>query len=646
MTTQGDLELNMTAQSTEFTQGGSSHKATNTYFREKINVAADGYIYHPRFQLFLVKVSGGLNQGTFGGAVRAPAGGATADGTERTSSTTAEYELRTVFLPEHPYNLELFALHREPANPGLYWQGQTATSYEQGAIFRYRSKPWFFHTSLTDLTLDSPANRTETQTYQVSGSYAGKSVSHSASYIRNDSDTSQNLHIDREKYGYGNAVRFAGISLDSRVDGTSVDQQRPLSPGYQTRQFNWTEQLAAPLPGNFSSRFDFRYMSETDRTGADAFGQPGAEVFNRTASTTFTLEHHLYQSLVSHVTLNNVDLATSSGDTTNRSGSFISNYTKAIPAGRLSAGIQFGRMEQERQGSPLIINEVHGAPLLGTFSLNQQNIVDGTIAVQVKDPPTGSLMTLPQTNYLILLTGTTVQITILSVAPATPQPDPAYVYEFQVSYALLNQSRIDTVFRGFSVRTDLWDNLFSPYFSYFNSEQEVVSGSIMGGSDQYTNEIVGVATQAGSYSGLVEHQSYRSRLNPSESLRARGQYRSPVTDDTNVSVILSYTLTDHFVSAATPGSTAYRDTTMGMDVLTDMKFRPQFVNLFLSGSYYRYNGPVDSTTLMLNSYVTWQIGMLSVNGGIQVSRLETRLSTGDVTYETQYYYATVNRRLF
>lgn len=638
VSSQGDLELNMTSQTTEYTQGDNKTTSTGTFYRETLNLAADGYVYHPRFQIFLTKLSGVLDEGSNTGS--------TID-TSRYTTSTLNYELRTIFLPEHPYNLELFTLHRKETTPGTFWQGQSGTVDESGAIFKYKQVPYSGSASYDDISLESSNNTTDTKTYRAQVAYHTNVISHSAAYSYAVSDSSFDVRNTREIATYGNTLRLADSVLNSRVNETTTDQQKPLNPELQTRMFSWSEQLVTPLPWNFSSTLSFEYVDETDTTGEALTDQSSQEQFNRSITTSLNLSHRLYQSLLSNFSMNQMSLKSSSGDMSSWSDTFNSLYTKAIPSGMFTAGIQFSTASVERQGTPVIINEVHSAALLGSFTLTVQNIIQSTIQIQVKDPATGTLMTLPQSNYVVSQPGSNVQITITNVSPATLQPDPAYAYEFQVSYSLSDQSKIDMISEGYSLKLDLLNYLLSPYYSYFTSNQEVVSGSVAGGPDRNSTEITGIASQHGPYSGFVEHQRFRSRLNPSETWKTNVQYLTPIAENTHFSALLSYLRTDYFPVSSTEGSTeGFRQETWGTDVKLDFRFPQNNLNFFMAGSYSVTRSAVDSTFLSVNSYLTWQLGLLSVNAGVQLSRTESLQSTANVTMASQYYYVTLNRKLF
>jgi hypothetical protein len=226
-----------------------------------------------------------------------------------------------------------------------------------------------------------------------------------------------------------------------------------------------------------------------------------------------------------------------------------------------------------------------------------------------------------------------------------PQADPTYAYEFHVSYSLLNESEIVRNSWGYSFKLDVLDNLLSLYYNYSTSNVEVVSGSLTGGTGRDTTDIAGVSAQYGHYAALLEHQRFRSWQNPSESWKATGQYRSPLARNANISTLLSYQQIDYLPSAAV-GNTGMRQERFGGNVILDKKFPRRNVNFFISTSYDRTRSFVDVDTFAVNTYLTWHIGLLSVNGGAQMNRSESTISTGRVVLSSQYYYLTMTRKLF
>jgi hypothetical protein len=635
ISSEGELEIGMASQTNENTENGTGTKSTGTSLHESINLAADGYVYHPRFLLFLTKLSGVLNEWSNTGSV---------SNAFRSARGEENYELRTILLPEHPYNLELFTRHQQASAVGTFLRSQTGTLDEQGAIFNYKNNPLFLHSSYVSTSVESAQQRTDSNSYRMNGSYTGSVMSNTAAYTHTESSSSLALRTLREEYTFGNTARVANLALDSRIVKGSSDQQKPLGPEFRADTLSWTEQLTAPLPWNFSSGASFGYFDENRMIG-EYQTDPEKKEFNRSATAVVNLSHRLYQSLMTNYTFNNNTIKSTTGEITTRSDALSSVYLKAIPYGRLTAGIYLSRADSERTGTPSIINEVHNAALLGAFSLTLRNINESTIILQVIDPSTGGLITLPPSDYLTNRLGDAVQITIVSISPVAPQADPTSVYEFHVFYSLLNQSEIVMTARGYSFRLDLIRNLLGLYYNYTTSDQEVVSGSLTGGSGRDTTEITGITVQSGPYSGLVEHQNFRSWQNPSETWKTMGQYLTPLADNANISARLSYQRIDYSPSSSTL-VIGKREERSGVNMTFDKRILHENLNFFISTSYDRSKSFIIVNTQSINSYLNWQVGLLSVNGGVQISRSESTMATHKVVIASQYYYVTVTRKLF
>ena len=632
----GDMELDMMSQTTENRQGVQVDKASDRIFHEKINLSADGFVYHPRFAIFKAGLSEGLNQEQ---ATGGPNNGSR-------SGSAMDYELRTTILPEHPYKLDLFTLHNEFSNRAMtFMQGQAATLDETGAAFSYRDRPFSFSSGYSSNKTESTENRIDSRSYRAHAGYVIPLMANQANYSHSESTSSSGLYSTHVQYGYSNAIRYADIDLNSRINNTDTAQTKSLLPELQTHTLTWTEQLTAPLPWNFTAAASFAYLDENDSTAADS-ANPGHEEFNRSSSTAFHLTQRLYRSLVTNFSVNDLSARSVSGEVTTRSETLGSTYTKLIPTGLLTAAVSFGEMETERLGTPSIINEAHSAAMNVPFSLAQQNILDSTIVIQVKDPVSGALMTLPRGGYLINHQGNSVQITIVSVFPVAPLPDPAAIYEFHISYSLSQQSRINGTSQGYSLRVDFLNNLLSAYYSYFTSNQAMPSGSFAGGTDKSEAETIGISCRVDQYSGMVERLTFRSSANPFESWKGTAQYLSPISDRTNVFTDISYARTEYFPSSSLPINASYQQKSLGVSVRMDMKFPAQKLNFFASGSYSATRSLVDSDMLSLNTFLTWRIGLIFMDTGVKASRSASKNGADTNALISKYYYVTLRRALF
>jgi Na+/proline symporter len=68
--------------------------------------------------------------------------------------------------------------------------------------------------------------------------------------------------------------------------------------------------------------------------------------------------------------------------------------------------------------------------------------------------------------------------------------------------------------------------------------------------------------------------------------------------------------------------------------------------IFLFSQYVLFRSIIDADRMSFNSYATWQMGLLSVNGGAQLNRSETMYATGRTSLVSQNYYVMMSRKLF
>jgi len=167
------------------------------YFAERFVLTVTGWVYHPRFFVFQAKVGLGLAEENVTNNLSAVA--ANAEEGQWKTTPLLEYDLRGVFLQEHPYNLELYAVRTMPYVRGRILPGFATTGENWGAIFRYKERPWAGSLSYDKSKLNiagsfgtAPQNTTDTQTYRGNVIYFKDWGSISAAYNHTDSTTSFN----------------------------------------------------------------------------------------------------------------------------------------------------------------------------------------------------------------------------------------------------------------------------------------------------------------------------------------------------------------------------------------------------------------------------------------------------------------------
>ena len=102
---EGEVEVGLTHEKDQNTHNGRGVKTEDRTAVERVRLNTIGYVYHPRFLLFSLGGTLGLLEEDY----------ESSSGLSRRGTRWAdEYAVRGILLPEHPYNLEVFALRQGP----------------------------------------------------------------------------------------------------------------------------------------------------------------------------------------------------------------------------------------------------------------------------------------------------------------------------------------------------------------------------------------------------------------------------------------------------------------------------------------------------------------------------------------------------
>ena len=385
---EGELDMVMSDERNKNLVRGQGVDTSDTYFAEKIVLSTTGFVYHPRFLLFLAKLGGGLGQEKF--ETNNPA--ANSGGGSWRNNPLWEYELRTILLPEHPYNLEIFALRRNPFIPGRTGWGIHPVNHSQGALFNYRERPWSIRLGYTHSTTEGDQSTTDTRNLNAGAGYFLENFSLSGAYSRSDTHNSfvqAGSEFTNENYSLQNQIRLFDrkFFLTSEVSWNFFDTNAGRRSGTSDR-FTWTEQMMMYLPWNFETHLTYNHFK-----GAEKSHEEISDTESRFSSTTdtagFTISHRLYESLFTAYNFNYSSLKSPTGDLEDTTNSLNATYTKRIPRGRLTAGGFLSKTFSDRNSAPTVINEVHNARIFDEFPLARTDIDESSVRINVRDPGTG-----------------------------------------------------------------------------------------------------------------------------------------------------------------------------------------------------------------------------------------------------------------
>ena len=643
ISSEGEIEIDALYESRKNTAGNTKQRVSDTFFSERIVLTATGWVYHPRFLLFLAKAGIGLaHEDVHSSYVLNESGG---------MHTTAlpEYEFRAVLLPEHPYNLELYTLRRDRYLRGRVLPGFDTAGRDSGAVFKFKRRPYVFRLSYNLSHIESRYFSDDTKTLSSNASYLKDWGTFAGGYSHTNTGSSYSrfsAHYTSDEWSFENQLRFFRnrLYLDTNVSRISFNQESFFETIDDTR-LTFNEKLNVDLPWNLNLNVYFNRFDETMKMEFSNLFEK-TELTATTNNTGLTLRHKLYQSLVTVYNFNYLSLESTTGDSKGPLQSLSTSYTKKIPLGLLLAGLSFSTSKIERTGAPAVISETSSARIFGEFTLNSTNIDKSTITIWVKSPVTGSLVRLTRdVHYLVLSAGNTVRIQIISIPAEALSPDLSYSYEFRATYRLISENAsIETNTYGGSLRLELFDHFFNPYVSYLRSRQYIMSRRPGEIPSDITTTTFGVLFQRSPFSLLAEYQNVDSNLNPYKTLRTVADYRNSIAVNTHLSAQICYRKTNYGKGAFQTHELSER--VFGGNGRLEKRYPKKNINLSAGVTYVRASGVADRQAYTFNGEFYWKMKQFELRVGVGIGRSQVQYRRNEENSLYQNYYVTVKRRIF
>jgi hypothetical protein len=644
------LDVYTTREHNQFGSGGRSSDWTDTYLKQKLTVGSLGYSYDPKFLQYRFTVGGAFSQEDFTSSFQTNPGWRTRTG--------PEYDTRLTLLPEHFYNLMLFAARYEPMFREQAAVHINEVENRRGASFRYRKKPYFLSTNFVNQTNDFGVTSTEVNQLALSGRYflrtkAGNEVSFNGGFNPQWFSDSQGLNGSSQEYVAGNTVNVQRVQLTSSVVERDFNQEGPFTQGQPTQnfdsnQFSVYELLNAFLPWGFRSDASYRYLDE-EGTFSSPTTPESERLTNRTDDIRANLVHRFYESLDSGYHFERTSQDSQGGSTTTLLHSLDANYTKLIPWGRLLTGVSVGTGDTNNSGTSDVINETHSGVLVpGSFRLQQPNVARAGIVVFLKSPlpPFELVQLVENVHYVLIPVQNSFEIRLLTLPPRFALPER---YDFLVSYTNLGGNfdlQQNTLANNYGL--ELFDNQVNPYFSYALVRSSVNSGSFPGNLTDTTTYTAGLFLQRGPLRGRGEYQELEWDVSPYRSWRGELQYVSSITTTTEANASLTYVSTyyPHGLSINQKAFTDESETASGY-LQQQLSFLTEGLSVNVGGSYSRLSGLVDGDAYSVNGYLTWAVGQLQLILGATAYQAKTDATSVVVgsQREDQYYYLRLRRRL-
>lgn len=616
----------------------------DTFFREKLTLFSNGYVYHPRFLVYRISLTGVYRQEKFERTLFPSEG--------YQSSTGLEYSARLVFLPEHPYNFELFALRYEP----LYRERQATEidnlSTSHGALFEYKKKPYFVTARYTDNRRESGDSFSEVERLGVDGQYfrefgQGNAFSLGGNLSPARFDRSSGLEGSSLEASVNNGLRFRKFRLTSSVNRYSFEQDQPLGGRSESDQFGWQEQLTAYLWESLRAQLSYRYQDRESRVPA-GFPSGAERVYSSlTRYLDFDLSHRLYRSLDTTYSYQRVSNDSSAGGNRLETHSFALDYVKAIPSGHLMAGASVSRSDLESGGRNDVVEEGHpavGVP--GSFQLNQANVDPATLAVYLRSPlpPFENILLAEGTHYTVASIGDLLEVNVLTLPPQFVVPE---TYELRVTYSLtVARFALRNESRSYRFSLDLFDNLLTPYVSRSEVDSRVLRGALPGISPESITTVAGITLQRRGFQARIEYQDVDWQVSPYRSLLTEARFVGPIGPRTNLNAVASRREREfpHGRLLATGSPLTETFDTISATVQQRLFRR---MHLSLGGSHTRTRGSYESRATGGQASLSWRIGRVDLSLGANLATSEADaglLLVSDRTH--RFYYLRIRRNFF
>lgn len=635
------------------TAGAATTHWNDSFIREKVTVYSIGYSYHPRFLQYQLSVSGAARQEDYESSFAGSNGWS--DG------TGVEYDAKLLFLPEHPYNLEVFARRYEPLFKEQSASQHNSVETSQGASFRYRQRPYFVHSSVINDSIESGDTSSDVTRLGLDGQYfkrfsSGNEFSVNAAFNPSWFSNSQGIDGTSDEYLLSNLLNLQRARLSSSLTRTTFDQEGPSSEKFENDQLAWYELLNVYLPWNFRTDASYRYQ-KNDGTIHDLAADEDRSLSNTNKDVQLNLIHRLYESLDTTYTFLRDWRNYSGGDTTSTSNSLALNYTKVLPdQSRLLAGVNLARTDTDNSGQADVVNQSFPAiPVPGTITLPQQTVQPSSIIVFLKSPlpPFQFIQLQENVDYTLVPIANSFEIQVFNLPSEFVVPG---TYDFFVSFELQTSNfelRTDTI--GSNASVQLFEDLITPYASYVAVRSNVMSGVFPGVPLDSTTYTGGVILHRGPLRVRGEYQDFEWNVSPYRSWRVEAQYVWPLNESTSAYASAQYLnkYYPHGTSAYFPGQfsttfpSAYTEETESAAASIQKQFFSRNMSVSAGGAYSRLHGLIDSDAYSLNAAWLWTIGKVDLSVGVTAYESDTSgTNTLSTRRDHQFVYVKLRRRLF
>lgn len=641
------LELEGLFEEDDNRHGDRAYRWSDTFFKEKLTLFSNGYVYHPRFLLFRAEVTGVVSQERYDTSL--------APSDEWRPDDGFEYDFSVTLLPEHSYNLELFARRYEPLFTERFDARENSVATNQGADFRYRKKPYFLHARYSDDTLTSGEISSGVQRLGLNGEYFkqfedGDYLSVTGAFNPSRFERNTGLEGTTSEATLGNLLAFQRYRLSSSLVSNRLEQDDHRSGRFESDQFSWHERFNVELPANFSGEVYWRYQEGNTRL-PDAGQIRSRERSQESRDLSALLSHQLFESLTSSYAFSRNLQESSGGESGSTTHQLAFSYDKEIPRGRLLLGSSFGRSEIESLGRNDIVNEPHPAIAVpGTFALRQENVEPASLLLFVRSPvsPFENVQLAEGVHYLVSALVNTLEIDVLSLPPQFALPGS---YDFTATYALAaGDFAIGSRYSSVYGSVQLFDDRLTPYASYATVDSELLSGVYPGAIPDSTTSTAGLLVHLGGLRGRAEYRDVEWETSPYNMWLGELRYAGALSRSTRINATVSHRRWEYPEGrSSSPGlvgvATELTTDLAALDIQQKL-FRRRLL-LTVGGSYSETHSLYDSRSESMHATLSWKLGRTDLSAGASVYSSEAEGGGIAISDRTRtLYYLRLRRDLF
>jgi hypothetical protein len=495
---------------TTTTTGSGSYDDTRTFIGPSLGLGVNGSIYHPNLASYRLTLDG-----SYGNSVEtfsSPVGSGTTKEKRFLGFFTGEMR----FLDSKPFNARLDASYTHSYQDYDFFNRIYIDTWRYGGSAYYTSGPWRFSTRVSRTIEDATGNEvpwtsdTRLALFDVNHQRTSGSTYLSAAYSdfnRTDSgveSTGRDYGLtlsDEESFGSRRQFHSTVAAVYDRLESTTAP----------TDLYSISASLRGEHSHDLTSYNQLTYAHNT-------FGEAVNDTWNGSSS----ISHHLFESLVSTMTLQGYYYSNENGQNTQDSWQLSATpdvqYNKRLTSSSsLSAYESFGfsHTDIKTTGGIIQINaESHtfgvGA-LPDFFTLKEPNVVPGSIRI------TATASGLPPVfiegiDYEVVPNG---ELTMIHRLPGSTIPPTATVFA-NYQFVAGSSGAYDTLDNACGIRFNFFNDLWSVY-SRLNIRRNYGADNLV--VEDLNDLIVGSEvrwrrTQAG-----LEYEKYDSSISPYDAFR-------------------------------------------------------------------------------------------------------------------------------